>query len=144
MSDIKEVQDEVKNGWDAAFDNPLKKSEYMGSDPKSAFDSNGVFDTDNWNDRRMSLFRRFFGGFFGAGPIHNDVAYIGRLTIGHLWKDDENFVFIIGVTNDLYCVNWYKSRGRTDTFFHNGNPITLDSFKLLIEEMMNGDVTEIE
>jgi hypothetical protein len=135
-SEIKKVQRAVKSGFDIAFAEPLKK-EWKGEDPVSGFDEKGVFSEANWNDARVNLLRRFFAGFFHDG-ISNEVVFVGDLEVGHIWQDDQNYVFIRNAaTNDVYYATWYKSRGRTELILHNGQKITLENFKRLMLELLN-------
>jgi len=132
---IAQIQRDVSKQFKEAFDSPLKQ-EWAGSAPIAGFDERGVFSEENWNDARINLFRAFFSGLFHDG-ISDQVVYIGDVEIGHMWQDDQNFVFIRNVkSNDVYYVTWYKSRGRTDLILHNGKKITLENYKKLLNEML--------
>jgi hypothetical protein len=126
---------ELAKSIDLFFENP-KLKEWNGADVEVAFPK-GVFLGDNWNDRRINLFRALFH------YIHNEWVKIGNLELTHLWHDDENYVNIKdSKTNDLYHVEWYKSRGCTSEFLKNGKPITLQEFKALISELLTGEFVE--
>lgn len=146
---LEEHQKFVKEEMDNAFKNPTEIPEGVKSDPINiAFDENDDFTDDNWNDRRISLFRHFFSGWFHDG-ISFEIVFIGDLEISHQWDEDQNYVFIRNTrTNDLYYATWYKSRGRTDLILHNGKKISLSSFKNLLLEMLESikslDVEQIE
>lgn len=137
---IKDQQKYVRENIDKAFSNPTEIPEGVTSDSiQVAFDryNEDVFKTDNWNDRRISLFRHFFGGWFYSGGMRNGIVFIGELEIVHQWDEDQNYVFIRKcIDNDLYFITWYKSRGRTDLFLKNGKPISLKEFRELLEEML--------
>ena len=142
-AEIRKIQGEVKKEFDGAFAEPLKKR-WKGGDSVSAFDKCQVFTENNWNDARVSLFREFFVGFFHAG-INNEVVVIGHLEVGHIWQDDQNYVFIRNfVTNDVYYATWYKSRGRTELILHNGQKITLENFRKLMLEMLKPPRERVE
>ena len=132
---LKRTQKEVRRDFKKYFNNPALK-EWQGADVELAFDNKNIFTEDNWNDRRIHLFRSFFCGWFHDG-ICNEVAFIGKLEILHLYLEDQNYVFIRNTgTNDLYYATWYKDRGRTDLILHNGQKITLYNFKKLLLEML--------
>jgi len=137
---LKECQDEIRSNIDKCFDNPTLK-EWQGDDVQVAFKIPPffwqlVFTGNNWNDRRIHLFRQFFGGW-STGSIRDQQIYIGDLTIVHMWDDDENYVYIFdNVTHDLFHVEWYKDRGRTDLFIKNGGSITLYDFRQLLQKML--------
>jgi len=131
---IKEHQEFIKESIDKIFKNPTKKN-WKGADVQIAFNEKFFFTTDNWNDRRINLFRGFFSGLMHNG-IHNEIIFIGDLEIIHQWNDDENYVFIRDIKrNNLYYATWYKSRGRTDLILKNGKPINLTAFKVLLMKM---------
>ena len=139
---IEKQQKFVRLNIEEAFEEPWKIPDGITSDSISvAFERAGIFNkllftSDNWNDRRISLFRHFFSDWFGDG-IHNEIVFIGELEIVHQWDEDQNYVFIRNInTNNLYYITWYKSRGRTDSFLKNGNHITLTEFRYLLEEML--------
>uniref|UniRef100_A0A6M3XY25 Uncharacterized protein n=1 Tax=viral metagenome TaxID=1070528 RepID=A0A6M3XY25_9ZZZZ len=137
---IKEQQAYVKKNLDRAFQNPTEKL-WKGDDVNIAFDINDKFTEDNWNDRRISLMRGFFYGWFYDG-ILNQIVFIGNLEVSHQWHDDQNYVFIRDIgTNDLYYITWCKSRGRTDVILHNGQHISLENFKELLVKMLGTIIT---
>jgi len=92
ISELQEIQQEVKKTCEAIFEKPLEKT-WKGSDPEAGFDENSVFSTNNWNDARINLFRSFFAGLFHNG-ISNEVVYIDDLEIVHFWSEDQNYVSI--------------------------------------------------
>jgi hypothetical protein len=135
MTKVVTLQTEMRESMTKYFANPTLK-EWNGADVQVAFDEHGVFKRDNWNDRRMHLFRLWFDGL-SSDSVRNDFVCVGNLTIAHLWEDDQNYVTIQNdLTKDCYEITWYKERGRTDNFQLNHKPITLTQFKDLLTEML--------
>jgi hypothetical protein len=133
--EVRAIQRDVKKRLEGAFDSPLKK-DWAGDDPKGGFDEKGVFSEDNWNDARINLFRSFFSGFFHGG-ISNQTVHLGSLSVTHRWDDDRNFVYMVDSnTGAVYYATWYKSRGRTDVILRNGQKITLENYRQLLQLML--------
>jgi len=97
------------------------KKEWRGSDPCCAFDEDGKFRERNWNCRLMSKIRSLMGQW---ADDEDNVP-------GHYWWDeDQNYgvLYIPAWLNiekkqiDSYLlgcfilIDWYKSRGKTDSF----------------------------
>jgi hypothetical protein len=142
FEELKELRTELIKSIDIFFENP-KLKDWNGADVNEAFrleatyNKEPTFIEDNWNDRRINLFRAFFH------IIHNEWVKIGRFEIIHQWHEDTNYVTLRDTkNNDLYYVEWYKSRGCTSMFLKNGNPIMLGAYKELITELLTGEFVE--
>jgi len=132
----KELAKELKQ----RFINPTQK-DWNGSDVNEAFKDN-IFSGDNWNDGRIGLFRALFSDW-SSDAFHNNWLRIADTEIIKVWHDDNNYVTLRDTnTNDLYYVEWYKSRGATSEFLKNGRPITLIEYEALITTLLLGDIAE--
>lgn len=120
------------------FDNPTKK-EWVGADVVEAFSSyGGNFKEDNWNDGRISLFRQLMY------ELPYNLIYIGEYQIIKTWFDDTTYINILNRDlNDMYYVEWYKSRGATDKFLYDGLPIHISVFKDLLKDLLTLEIVEV-
>jgi len=142
FEELKEERIELAKNIDLFFEDP-KLKDWNGADVKEAFrldatySKEPTFIEDNWNDRRINLFRALFH------IIHNELVKIGRFEVIHKWHEDMNYVTLRDTENDnLYYVEWYKSRGCTSEFLINSKPITLVEYKELITELLTGEFVE--
>ena len=103
------------------------KKDWKGADPSCAFDKHGNFRDNNWSCFLMNKVRGLMGQW-------EENSY------GHYWWDDDQYYGVLyiqswidGRETDSYLqgsyilVDWYKSRGATDSFMilrgyriHNG------------------------
>ena len=94
------------------------KRDWRGADPVCAFDESGKFREWNWNCILMSKVRSLMGHWAKPGS-----------TSGHYWFDDDQNYGVLYIPSwidrkqvDSYLMgafvllDWYKSRGRTDSF----------------------------
>lgn len=93
------------------------KKEWKGCDPVCAFDEDGKFRENNWNCHLMNKVRSLMGQWV---PDEDKAP-------GNYWWDDDQSYGILFVPSfvkeiDSYLqgtfilVDWYKSRGKTDSF----------------------------
>ena len=78
-----------------------------------------IFNHDNWNGG--DILRHFlYDNFY-------EVTRVGSFEIKYYIVDDQTTIFIFDSSN-WYEISWYKSRGRTDIIKMNGDPIYLDDY----------------
>ena len=104
----------------------------------AAFDGDGMdarFDTDNWNDPFINLFREAFA----PAEYTDDPIRVGLLTVRHHWHNDQNYYLIEDNCGRLYVMSVYKHRGRTEAFYEaaTGCPINRRVAGDLYEQMTN-------
>jgi len=94
------------------------EKDWSGADPRCAFDEDGTFREHNWNCFLIGKVRSLMGQWHEKAPGH------------YWWDDDQNYgvLYIPSWINidqkqiDSYLqgcfilLDWYKSRGRTDSF----------------------------
>lgn len=118
------------NAYIKWYKNEKKKmldSGRYGSEPIFLFkldDWDRPFNPDNWNGG--DILRHFL--------YNNDFAYIGSFEIKYYVVDDQTTIFLFA-SNKWYEISWYKSRGRTDIIKMNGEPICLDDYIKLCNEL---------
>lgn len=85
-----------------------------------------IFNPDNWNG----------GDILRHGLLYfiYDGKRIDSYEIKFFRHDDQTTVFIFS-SSDWYEISWYKSRGRTDIIKMNGEPIYLDDYINLCNEL---------
>ena len=117
--------------WYRAKKIEMIKSGNFASEPKCLFklDDFGeewIFNPDNWNG----------GDILRHGLL--DILYDGKSIESHEIKyfchDDITTIFIFK-DNDFYEISWYKQRGRTYIIKKNGEPIYLDEYIELCNEL---------
>jgi hypothetical protein len=97
---------------------------WKGDDPVCAFDENGEFTNDNWNCFLLNTVRGLMNQWkdetdsdycpYGKCFMDYPDTYTGVLYIpcDDNWWDDERDDLL----GALVVMDWYKSRGRTDSF----------------------------
>mgnify|MGYP003300883697 CR=1 FL=1 len=85
-----------------------------------------IFNPDNWNGG--DILRH------GLLNILDEGKSIDGYEIKYFWHNGQT-TFLIFKDNDWYEISWYKSRGRTDTIKKNGEPIYLDEYIDLCNEL---------
>lgn len=141
------MQKLTKELIDYALNNPKQKT-WSGDDPSADF-IDGVFTGQNWNDARLNLLRQTI---YRLAPDYDDSCEIeednGEFKLFRCYREDSSYVFITyrdydyeKDNNDIWHIEWYKSRGRTDKVNLNGKPITLEQLKDLLYRL-NGIKTK--
>lgn len=125
-----------------------------GSVPKALFKEDGTFNTENWNggdaiirklvyaleddfdnsyckDFDLTLNNREFSGeLIISFNRYNDSSYI---QIAVNWYEYLNSETTTATTTDLYYIEYYKDRGKTDKIVKNGKLINLDEYVTLLQ-----------
>lgn len=103
-----------------------------GSEPTFLFNridaesDDWIFNINNWN-----------GGDILRHFLYDNLYELTRIAsfeIKYYVIDDQTTIFIFTPTN-WYEISWYKSRGRTDIIKMNGEPIYLDDYIDLCNEL---------
>lgn len=97
------------------------KKDWSGMDPVCAFGQDGKFRENNWNCLLMSKVRALMGQCWFLSDYKN--------APGHWWWDDDDSHGVLYVASEVdkkevdsylqgcyVLIDWYKSRGKTDSF----------------------------
>ena len=96
-----------------------------------AFNGDGDFDTNNWNDPLLSIFRNeLYFEAFDKKKKHDKIT-------GIVFHEQDQTTLILQNEDIIYALSWYKNRGRTEEFFQLSDPrsvITLDEiYEFLVD-----------
>jgi hypothetical protein len=81
---------------------------WEGSDPKCAFDDNGVFNGDNWNCATMNKLRNIAEELETGWRDDNSCGSIGYVPMDNDYAPDD-----FNTYGGYIVMMWYKERGRT-------------------------------
>lgn len=122
---------------DNAFENPNQKN-WSGDDPNLDF-VNGCFTGDNWNDARLSLLRQTIYDLVEVGDNYEIDLDNGSIILFHNYNEDQHYVFIVeridSRNSEVWHIEWYKSRGRTEVLNLNGVPADEHYLKELLYKL---------
>lgn len=81
-----------------------------------AFNKDGDFDKNNWNDPLLSIFRNeLYFEAFDKKKKHDKIT-------GTVFREQDQTTLILQNEYIIYALSWYKNRGRTEELFQLSEP----------------------
>lgn len=147
MYTIESLQKQFEVGHEECLKDPRFKDE-----TKPLFNRDGSFNRKNWNSNQADIRSRLEksnivwpGNDLHIEYTHDQEDEYAPISITYIhslitfnsdqWHIIINVINDEGETYDSYVVTWYKSRGCTEMITKNGNPITIEQYVSLLNDL---------